>query len=115
MTTIRDMIMSPKATNDTRMMVPLLAGNLPFSIQCWLWKYRLYPRHRIKMLMARNVAPSGFPTCFSVRRCWLSSGEPLPPDMDVFRRNSCVMAMPMEAKASDVRSQARNVRSGGTR
>lgn len=31
--------------------------------------------------------------------------------MDVFRRKSCVTAMPMEAKARDVRSQARNVRS----
>ena len=31
--------------------------------------------------------------------------------MDVLSRNSCVTAMPMEAKASEVRSQARKVRS----
>lgn len=31
--------------------------------------------------------------------------------IDVFRRNSWVMAIPIDAKESDVRSQARNVRS----
>lgn len=31
--------------------------------------------------------------------------------IELFRRKSCVIAMPMEAKARDVRSQARNVRS----
>lgn len=34
-----------------------------------------------------------------------------PQDTELLRRNSCVIAMPMEANASDVRSQARNVRS----
>lgn len=29
----------------------------------------------------------------------------------MLRRKSCVMAMPMDAKAREVRSQARNVRS----
>jgi len=33
--------------------------------------------------------------------------------MAVLRRKSCVTAMPMEAKAREVRSQARKVRSGG--
>jgi hypothetical protein len=32
-------------------------------------------------------------------------------EMELFRRKSWVTAMPMEAKARDVRSQARNVRS----
>jgi hypothetical protein len=34
-----------------------------------------------------------------------------PPVMEVFRRKSCVIAMPMEAKEREVRSQARKVRS----
>jgi hypothetical protein len=33
------------------------------------------------------------------------------PWSEVLRRKSCVMAMPMDAKAREVRSQARNVRS----
>jgi hypothetical protein len=37
---------------------------------------------------------------------WLTLGV-----MELLRRNSWVTAMPMDAKASDVRSQARNVRS----
>ena len=57
------------------------------------------------MLIARNVVPRGFPS----RRRVLS--VPLSLDRDVLRRNSCVMAIPIDAKASDVRSQARNVRS----
>lgn len=35
-------------------------------------------------------------------------------ERDVFRRKSCVIAMPIEAKERDVRSQARNVRSAYT-
>ncbi len=64
--------------------------------------------------MARNVAPSGMPTRRSVRRSPLLGSPADPPlEMDVLSRKSCVIAMPMEAKASEVRSQARNVRSGG--
>lgn len=37
--------------------------------------------------------------------------EDLLDDMDPLRRKSCVTAIPMEAKARDVRSQARKVRS----
>ena len=58
------------------------------------------------MLTARNVVPSGRPRCCSV---WLV--PPLGPVRDVLSRKSRVMAMPMEAKAREVRSQARNVRS----
>jgi hypothetical protein len=58
------------------------------------------------MLTPRNVVPSGLPRCCSV---WFVL--PLGPDREVLSRNSWVMAMPMDAKASDVRSQARNVRS----
>lgn len=44
---------------------------------------------------------------------WIDDVECPPPDddMDLFRRKSCVMAIPMDAKARDVRSQARKVRS----
>ena len=58
-----------------------------------------------------NVEPRGFPT---FRRLWSA----VCPDAVsgvlanvVLRRNSWVMAMPMLAKARDVRSQARKVRS----
>lgn len=37
----------------------------------------------------------------------------VPGVMELLRRKSCVTAMPMDAKASDVRSQARNVLSVG--
>lgn len=59
------------------------------------------------MLTPMNVAPSGLPMCRIVSNCasfW-------PSVSDVFSRNSCVMAMPIDAKPSDVRSQARKVRS----
>lgn len=58
------------------------------------------------MLTPRNVVPSGLPRCCSA---WFVL--PLEPCRDVLRRKSCVIAMPMDAKANDVRSQARNVRS----
>lgn len=69
-----------------------------------------------------NVAPRGFPTSRS-RVAAMASGlekksgllwdEVLEPDgaMVVLRRNSCVIAMPIEAKANDVRNHARKVRS----
>ncbi len=58
------------------------------------------------MLTAKKVVPSGLPRCRSVSACSVLSAS------DVLSRNSCVMAMPIEAKASEVRSQARKVRSG---
>lgn len=70
--------------------------------------------NNIIMEMAMKVAPSGLPRW---RRCLCAESED---DDDeegelerrlVFRRKSCVIAMPMEAKERDVRSQARNVRS----
>lgn len=62
-----------------------------------------------------NVAPSGFPTWRSFAcgdsdaddEGLLELGEDL--EIVVFRRKSCVTAMPIEAKESDVRSQARKV------
>ena len=57
------------------------------------------------MLTARKVVPSGLPRCRSVSACSVLS------DSDVLSRNSWVMAIPIEAKANEVRSQARNVRS----
>jgi hypothetical protein len=73
----------------------------------------------------RNVAPSGLPTCLSLRlgsafEASISNTESsevsaCPLDCnEVFRRNSCVTATPMLAKASDVRSQARKVRSASS-
>lgn len=68
--------------------------------------------------MPMNVAPSGFPRCRSLwRLCvWLSVAPSAAPDASErkleLRRKSCVIAMPMDAKESEVRSQARKVRSG---
>lgn len=56
--------------------------------------------------MTRNVEPSGFPRWRKVSDWLLSLSA-----NDVLSRNSCVMAIPMDANANDVRSQARNVRS----
>lgn len=76
------------------------------------------------MLMPMNVAPSGLPrwrslacgesAVVSIVRCdgcdggfWCFCGL----ESDVLRRKSWVIAMPMEAKEREVRSQARKVRS----
>lgn len=67
------------------------------------------------MAMPRNVAPSGLPTWRS-RIVPGGAGWGRSPSRSVIvvlSRNSCVMAMPMEAKAREVRSQARKVRSVG--
>lgn len=60
--------------------------------------------------MPRKVAPSGLPTCLR-----LALGDVDPPESvsasEVLRRKSCVTAIPILANESDVRSQARNVRS----
>lgn len=62
------------------------------------------------MEIPRKVAPSGLPSCFPW--CPSTSNGFAPSGLiDVLSRNSCVTAMPMEAKASEVRSQARKVRS----
>jgi hypothetical protein len=62
------------------------------------------------MLIPKNVAPSGFPSRRKVIRLLLP--ESLPGSAsEVLSRNSCVTAMPMDANARDVRSQARKVRS----
>lgn len=67
-----------------------------------------------------KVAPSGLPRWRSLRRLWLwatavasvleDEGE-VSWRRDELRRNSWVIAMPMEAKEREVRSQARKVRS----
>lgn len=60
--------------------------------------------------MAKNVAPSGFPTArsfFVAANDTTASG--LLEAMVVLRRKSWVTAMPMLAKDRDVRSQARKV------
>jgi hypothetical protein len=64
-----------------------------------------------------NVAPRGFPRCRSLACAWSEAVEAteeesgLEEERLVFRRKSWVIAMPIEAKERDVRSQARNVRS----
>lgn len=70
----------------------------------------------------RNVAPSGLPTCLSRACCstpWNMNSigafdllaSPSEPCNDVLSLKSCVTAMPILANDSDVRSQARKVRS----
>lgn len=60
------------------------------------------------MAIARNVAPSGLPTC----RKWFAPSGCGCCVRVVFNRNSCVTAIPMLANDKDVRIQARKVRSG---
>jgi len=55
--------------------------------------------------MAKNVAPRGLPRCFRLSACFPSSAR------EVLSRKSCVIAIPIDANANDVRSHARNVRS----
>lgn len=67
-----------------------------------------------RMAMPRNVAPRGLPSWWRVLApdcADAESGEEEEDEEPELRRNNCVIAMPMEANASDVRSQARKVRS----
>lgn len=105
-TTTNETIIIASPTNATRIIVPLLAGNLPFKIHSCPWKYLLNPSSRIKILMPKNAAPSGLPNARNVLACSAPSSSSV-----LFNRNSCVTAIPIDAKAKDVRSQARNVRS----
>jgi hypothetical protein len=104
-TTIKDATVTANATNATNIIVPRLAGNLPLITHHCAERYRLYPKNRMRILIPRNVAPSGFPRCRKLSAWSPSSAN------DVLRRKSCAIAIPIEAKASDVRSHARNVRS----
>jgi hypothetical protein len=67
---------------------------------------------RTTIEIPRKAAPSGLP---KLRKCIAEAeGSGSLPDgvvMVVLRRKSCVIAMPMDANARDVRSHARNVRS----
>lgn len=103
-TTTRLATVNANAKNDTKSMTPRLAGNLPSMTHRWLSVKRRYPRNRMTMLMPRNVAPRGFPSWRRVCDC-------VSPEREVFRRKSCVTAMPIDAKAREVRNQARKVRS----
>jgi len=103
--TIKLASVTANAIKATNIIVPRLAGNFPRITQYWPCRYRLYPSNKIKILIAKNMAPSGFPKCRS------DSARLESPSSDVFNRKSCVIAMPMDAKAREVRSQARNVRS----
>lgn len=102
-TTTNEATVTANAINDTSIIVPRLAGNLPFITQYCADRYRLYPRNRIKMLIPKNVAPRGLPIWRSLSACCPSSAN------DVLSRKSCVMAMPIDANANDVRSQAKKV------
>jgi hypothetical protein len=68
--------------------------------------------NNITILIAMKVEPRGLPTWW---RCWFGCGGLLPPIMEVLRRNSWVIAMPMLAKEREVRSHARKVRSDAKR
>ena len=115
-----------------------MAFKIPVEAQeedqdCWINKIsvrRKVPnalsiRRMNDLHIPRNVAPSGLPTCLSL---WLGSAFeasisniessevsacPLVCN-EVLRRNSWVTATPMLAKASDVRSQAKKVRSASS-
>lgn len=71
-----------------------------------------------------KVAPSGLPRCLNLCRLWRCASavasvtegdwgleEEVSGRRDELRRKSWVIAMPMEAKEREVRSQARKVRS----
>ena len=64
------------------------------------------------MEMAMKVAPSGLPM-WRRRACGELMSAGSEDAMVVFSRKSCVIAMPMLAKESEVRSQAKKVRSAG--
>ena len=64
------------------------------------------------MEMAMKVAPSGLPM-WRRRACGELMSAGSEDAMVVFSRKSCVIAMPMLANESEVRSQARKVRSAG--
>jgi hypothetical protein len=63
----------------------------------------------------KKVTPNGLPNCrnFSLSMLLTDVAEFESPSfaIDVLSLNSCVMAIPIDAKESDVRSHARNVRS----
>lgn len=64
------------------------------------------------MAIPRKVAPSGFPTC--LRWYCFPESTGVPPSLSwivVLSLKSWVIAMPIDANAREVRSQARNVRS----
>lgn len=63
------------------------------------------------ILMPIKVAPRGLPSWRSLARGDEDEALFGESDSDVLSRKSWVMAMPMLAKESEVRSQARNVRS----
>lgn len=68
------------------------------------------------MATPKKVDPSGLPRCRS--GTWFGDPSGTWPSrwvMAVLSRNSCVTAMPMDAKAREVRSQARKVRSRNRR
>jgi len=58
-----------------------------------------------------KVAPSGFPRCRNFACGEVVEDESGEFAIEVFSRKSCVIAMPIDAKERDVRSQARKVRS----
>lgn len=66
---------------------------------------------RINIAIPKNVAPRGFPICRSLVAFVGCGFMPSRSDSVAFSRNSWVIAIPMEAKAKEVRSQARKVRS----
>ncbi len=81
------------------------------SSHTWLSKYLRPPTMRISIDIPRKVAPSGFPNCRSLVVPVGCGLRPSRSEIVAFRRKSWVMAMPIEAKAKEVRSQARKVRS----
>ncbi|KAI5299628.1 hypothetical protein KEM55_001938 [Ascosphaera atra] len=103
------------AAKATMVTLPRLAGNLPRTIQYCPSKYLRKPMRSTSIAMPMKVPPNGLPTRMMRSRFIslpLSAGE-FGSRIVVLSRKSCVTATPIEAKESDVRSQARKVRSEG--
>lgn len=77
------------------------------------------PQESVENLQTpKNVAPKGLPSCrnFCLSMLFTAVADAEPSSLpslaiDVFSLKSCVMAMPIDANESDVRSHAKNVRS----
>lgn len=121
--TTKAAIINATVINAISATLPRLAGNFPRRIQYWLSTKRWNPTKRTTTATAIKVVPKGFPRLlrrpeFSVipnegsRRSSLLSCF-VPGSLLLWlKRKSWVTAIPIDANASDVLNQARNVLSG---
>lgn len=78
------------------MIVFLFVGNFFLIIYVWFFKYWLYFKNKIKILIVKNVDFSGFFKCFSVYDWWLLFVN------EVFSWNSWVIVILIEVNVNDV-------------